>query len=82
MSFPPLLFKVEILFPKIVCVRSVPSDSGDQCMSALSSGAWLSVIWLRCSTGDDPDTDIHMYRYVPIHVASPLCIAGKTITEV
>lgn len=37
MSFLPLLFKVEIVFPEIVCVKSVPSDSGNLCMSALPS---------------------------------------------
>lgn len=84
MSFLPFFFKVEIVFPKIVCVRSVPSDSGNLCYecSALSSGIWLNVIWLRCSTGDNLDIDIHMYRYIHVHFASPLFIAGKTITEV
>lgn len=49
--------------------------------SALSSGMWLNVIWLRCSTGDDTDIDMHIYRYIYIHIASPLYIAGETITE-
>lgn len=40
--------------------------------SALSSGMWLNVIWLRCSEGDDPDIAIHMHRYIHIYIASPL----------
>lgn len=80
MSFLCPLFEVEIVFPKIICVRSVPSDSGNLSMyecSALSSGTWLNAIWLRCSTGDDPDINIHMYRYIHVHFASPLSLQGR-----